>query len=188
MRGFLRNLAADAKHVVKGNVSPNIAANSAIDMNRWYVRAGEKFGGAQHAQNLRQSASRRAAAKSDYDTAKAQTKSNLSEQRSTMESITDVNSPEYNAVRETIKNLEGEMLGHKTAYQQALRSGNATRWDQAGQAWDMYNAGTAGQRAIKYGATAAAYFGAAGVGRALTGGGVTYNSNGERDIMGVPLF
>lgn len=50
------------------------------------------------------------------------------------------------------------------------------------------NTGSAGQVAAKWGAAAGVYMVANGTGRAATGGGVTYNSRGQRDIMGVPLI
>lgn len=53
---------------------------------------------------------------------------------------------------------------------------------------DFMNAGEGSDRAIKYGMLGGAYFGAAGAIRGLSGGGVTYNASGERDIMGVPFF
>lgn len=50
------------------------------------------------------------------------------------------------------------------------------------------NQGTAGQVATKYGVTAGAYMGANMAGRAISGGGLTYNNEGRRDIAGIPIL
>lgn len=57
----------------------------------------------------------------------------------------------------------------------------------AGDTFKAMNTGTASQVAAKWGALGAGAFMLNGAGRALTGGGVTYNATGERDIMGIPF-
>lgn len=54
--------------------------------------------------------------------------------------------------------------------------------------FNAMNSGTAGQIASKWGMVAGAGIVVNGAGRAMTGGGVTYNSSGQRDIMGIPLI
>lgn len=63
-----------------------------------------------------------------------------------------------------------------------------TYGDVAGHAWGAMNAGSAGQIATKWGAVGAGYMALNAAGRGLSGGGATYNSSGQRDIMGVPLI
>lgn len=54
-------------------------------------------------------------------------------------------------------------------------------------AWAAFE-GNARERAIKTGAVAGAYAGLNVAGRGLSGGGVTYNNDGQRDIAGIPFF
>lgn len=60
-------------------------------------------------------------------------------------------------------------------------------WNNTADTFRAMNSGNAAQIATKWGAVAAAGVVVNGTGRALTGGGVTYNSSGERDIMGIPF-
>jgi hypothetical protein len=48
--------------------------------------------------------------------------------------------------------------------------------------------GTIGQRAIKTGAMGGAYMGGNTLVRGASGGGATYNNDGERDIAGIPFL
>jgi len=75
-----------------------------------------------------------------------------------------------------------EMVGRKGRVVDMYGPGNV------GNFVDFMNAGKGPDRAIKYGMLGAAYFGASGAVRGISGGGVTYNASGERDIMGVPFF
>lgn len=63
--------------------------------------------------------------------------------------------------------------------------GNLSDNYDAAKTW--YGTGTKADKWKKAGYTAGAYVGANAAGRALTGGGTTYNADGERDIMGVPF-
>lgn len=64
-------------------------------------------------------------------------------------------------------------------------------WNTAGSVakgtFHAMNAGSAGQVAAKWGTVAAGYMAINGIGRGLSGGGLTYNNTGQRDIMGVPF-
>lgn len=192
MAGIKANLSSikkDLGYVFKGpSVSgPNIAANNAVDASSWYVRAGEKFGGKEHAMNIRKAKDTRASAKNDYDAATKTMKTNIEESRSTLAGMKEQTGSRADIQRKAIRDQESGLISEKEKLNTALRSGKATRGDMARSAWGLYNGGTAGQRALKYGATAGAYGALAGTGRMLSGGSVTTNANGERDIMGIPF-
>lgn len=90
-----------------------------------------------------------------------------------------------------IMKMRDELQSQSLAAQKDAMKGYGKRDMAKGygkEAWGFMRAGTAGQQAVKFGAAGAAYMGVNAVGRAVTGGGATYNSSGQRDIMGVPLI
>lgn len=52
----------------------------------------------------------------------------------------------------------------------------------------FWTGATKGQRAVRFGTVAAGYGVASGTTRYLSGGSMTYNSKGERDIAGIPFM
>lgn len=62
-----------------------------------------------------------------------------------------------------------------------------TTKEMTGGVWNAMNTGSAAQVATKWGAVGAGYMALNGMGRAVSGGGATYDSSGKRDIMGVPF-
>lgn len=179
----MSSLGKDLKYVFS---KPNVAANNAVDASRWYVRAGEKFGGQQHAMNIRKAQMAREAAANDLKAANGPLENTVNRTRENMR-LQDGTSSRAERQRQAMRDQETEMGKNREAYTKAIRDGKATRLDMAREGWNMYNAGTASQRAMKYGATAAAYGVLAGGGRALSGGSLTTTSDGRRDIAGIPF-
>jgi hypothetical protein len=72
------------------------------------------------------------------------------------------------------------------------QEGDPTFWETtravADHTWRAMNEGTAAQVATKWGVVAGTYMTLNAMGRAATGGGVTYNAAGQRDIMGIPFI
>lgn len=89
--------------------------------------------------------------------------------------------------------LKSAQQSHRQALIDAKKrqSGDPGLWETTGAmtkgTFNAMNAGSAGQVAAKWGAVAGAGLILNGTGRAMTGGGATYNSSGQRDIMGVPF-
>jgi hypothetical protein len=98
----------------------------------------------------------------------------------------------------------GDDAAARGVYQDQLGKANGQmmgiRFKQAGAALQQVGAhavrtgkyavaeGTMGQRAIKTGAIGGAYMGGNTMLRGATGGGATYNNDGERDIAGIPFL
>ena len=90
------------------------------------------------------------------------------------------------------------LTGQRQQFEEALaaatsrRDGDPGLWgttkDVGSGLWNTMNAGSTADVATKWGAVAGGYLALNGVGRAVTGGGVTYNSSGQRDIMGIPFI
>jgi hypothetical protein len=68
-----------------------------------------------------------------------------------------------------------------------MRYGKAA-WDVAAGAGRYMNSGTIAQRAVKMGTATAGVVALGSAGRLVTGGSPFYNSNGQRDIAGIPFI
>jgi hypothetical protein len=121
-----------------------------------------------------------------------QTKARIDEARTVitdnrkMQEGLDKNSDDFKALQGGIADQEAVIKAQTKA------QGDVGFWKTYGgvakQGFHAMNEGTGAQIATKWGAVGAGYLAVNGMGRAATGGGATYNSSGQRDIMGVPLI
>lgn len=119
------------------------------------------------------------------------------EKRSAIKKDYNIRMKQQRELINTINEVQGQgTMGtfHQLRQQYAL-GGEAGNWNTirsgtkaAGlMAQDYYLGGSLSQNATRIGVTAGAYMaGASGV-RYLSGGSMSYNSNGERDIAGIPF-
>lgn len=92
---------------------------------------------------------------------------------------------QYDKVIDAAKFSEGPAIPAFSFDKAAGVKGNVSANFGATKEW--FGSGTRGDTAKKIGYTAAAYGAANMGGRALTGGGATYNADGRRDIAGIPF-
>lgn len=170
------------------------------------TRAGEKFGGLDEAQKVMAPQGTRNYINEHFYGKEGKITKAQEEMDKLRSGMDTLQGDELKKRQEAISQAETRMSGLRDDFDKAL-SGEykGEGFDKAyqgkkGRLIDIYgpgnaanfvdfmNAGTTAQKATKYGMLGAAYFGAAGAVRGLSGGGVTYNASGERDIMGVPFF
>jgi gas vesicle protein len=128
-----------------------------------------------------------------YDTARAhlrdvksQAVTRNDELARNLSQIKDPASPAANEIRNAMS-YNRQTAAHATLAQYSSHGREA--WDMTkrmGQ-W-AFTEGSARDRLIKGGAVVGGYMGANMIGRATTGGGLTYNNRGERDIAGIPFI
>lgn len=184
------------KHIFKPDVKDpsistirNTTLNANVDVNRNTLFArifdDEKgLGGASHANKAQDSWAVHKRDKEIYN-------NNMNEHREQLGDLTK-NRQDAQAAGDPAEVINVYDQGIK-ATEEAMRKTTrktslpGTAWDATKHTFQAMNSGTAGQIATKWGAVAGAGFVINGTGRALSGGTMTTNASGERDIMGVPF-
>lgn len=94
-----------------------------------------------------------------------------------------------------LNSLQGRMGGLEDNAAKQSKAFGETAWDYAKRPLDYVTAkdykgqdGRAMAAMARGTAVGAAWMGMNGIGRAVTGGGMTYNNTGERDIAGIPFI
>lgn len=178
---------------ILSNIAPNsiksnapveaVSINTNTRMNR-LLDDKEGLGGQEHLQQAQASIAYRKRDKERVESERIRQKEAINQQLANREEARLAGEPDSNlsifdnAIKEHTEKLR------KINPQTSL---HGTAWDVTKHSFKAMNAGSAGQIATKWGAVAGGYLAVNGAGRALTGGGATYNASGDRDIMGVPL-
>lgn len=175
LRGYGRFL----EHTFLGQ---SIKANTAAQYNRWWVRAFEAAGGQKYAYSaVDRIGEFKEAQNKVYDEIRR---------------LREKNDNLYNQLKNTTNEEKAKVIRdaiakNEEAILQAYQNMPSRKQLIRGVARDILHAmneGTGSQRLMKWGTVAAGWFALNSIGRAMTGGGFTYNSSGERDIAGIPFI